>query len=591
MPGTALAQEIRETDDVFSSSTGKWLIESIEKYKKDIRENKLDPNGKRPNIRLLDELCIQLPEDLDARLKKELTMGDSDRDILHGYHLQMTAILIDGKCWCKLYKKWNMKGKFGFVDQAAAKICPELFPKKPEEGGRGEDGPKPTPTPAPKDGPGGVKERTRACPEGFKLIDDCVKGEGISISITGDGTATSHSKLTLRNLKTGKTSSVPIETVCMSQKTKLPPPTEEVAERKNIRYRLGPPAPPFVAQTLNAVDALEQQGKYADVPIPAARRKATITQLAIWQHLGGTGKGKDAINKDNVKEDMLKKAGIKRSELSDDEDKRLEDKVALICEAVDLTCKETTTTTTERPKRKREKPGVPIPDEPTGGTTEKPRHPDDGDGGGGGGGDDRPKHPEDGGDGDEPRVPDEEIICIPELTTFECENAEYQTMCTVSDTVVDCPSDGPIPVNVPEKTGCKWSPCDVITVPHVLPRVVKKAGMGDPEERSKDEQRHASEVQAHEAALSSARDAAKAANNPRATSIVGALGPFATTGQDVYIVYLCIAADGSVNEVHTQLVSADEAQLWDPSNFNKKGNQDKREGVIQKYRQPSSAKF
>lgn len=593
VPTVSLAQDVKVTDSIFDGGTGKWLKESLEEQKKDIEENKLDANGKRPKRRLLDELCTKLPDDLDERLKKDLLMGDADRDKLHAYYLTTANGLLDEKCWCRLFKKWNLKGKFFSLDVTASEYCPDVTPKKPDGGGKDGPTPAPTPTPPPPgDGKtGGVKEGPRTCPEGLELIDGCVEKHGLKLMLTGDGTATSRSKLSVINPKTGKSSAVELETVCMSLKTKLPPPTEEVAKKEKIYYKIGSAAPSFVAQILNAVDNLDAQNKYVKVPVPLARRKATITQLAIWQHLGGKDKGKNAINRDNVKEDMLKKSGLKSGELTPSEDSRLNDRVDLICEAVDLTCKESTTTTTERRKTKRERPGIPVPENPTGGHTDdgdnpkKPQHPERPQGGGG---------DDDGGGGGElpkPGCPGEEIVCIPELTTFECENTEYQTMCTVADSTVVCPVDGPITVNVPDKKDCKWRPCDVITIPHVLPRVVKKAGMEDPEQGHKDEARHAKDVEAHNAAVESAKAKAKADNNPRATSLVGAIEPLATTGQDVYIVYLCIAADGTIHDAHTQLVSDDEAKLWDPANFDKKGNQEKRENVIQKYRGAGQTKM
>jgi hypothetical protein len=68
---------------------------------------------------------------------------------------------------------------------------------------------------------------------GLRLIDDCVK-EGVSITIAGDGAATSHCNILLRDKKSGRTASAEFETVCMPMKTKLPPPAKEVAEKKNI---------------------------------------------------------------------------------------------------------------------------------------------------------------------------------------------------------------------------------------------------------------------------------------------------------------------------------------------------------------------
>lgn len=433
IPAPAVAQGIDIEGSILDHPTVKWLDSELKKRIEEIKKGGGFESERRAKK---DNLCLDVPKELDKRLTED-RLEPSHEELLRQHYLLKTYGVIDDTCWCLRYKKWCKEGtlKRKNLDEIAEKICPHLFPKKPDGGPKEE--PKPTPVPTPKDGTkGGIKEGTRVCPAGLKLIDDCVKTEGISISITGDGAATSHSKLTLKDPKTGNTSSVVLETVCMSRKTKLPPPTDEVAQAKNIHYRLGPAAPAFMAQTLNAVEALDAQGKFAKVPIPAARRKATITQLSIWHQLGGTGEGKDAINRDNVKEDMMKKAGIKKSELTDSEDKRLTDKVDLICEAVDLTCKESETTTTERPKREKEKPGIPITDRPTGGHTddggqtgtekpEKPRHPDDC--GKPGGGNDEPTHPEEG------------IICIPELTTFECDNPEYQTMCTVADAVIECP--------------------------------------------------------------------------------------------------------------------------------------------------------
>jgi len=539
----ATAQEIKVTDSIFANGTGKWLKENIEKYKKDIEENKLDDRGRRSKTRLLDELCTKLPDELDDRLKKELIMGDSDRDKLHAHYLHEVRFLLDERCWCKLFKKWNLKGKFGFVDTTAAEICPELFPTKPKEGGGGgKDEPKPTP--APKDGPtGGLKERL--CPKGLRLIDDCVK-EGVSITITGDGTATSRCNISIRDRKSGRTSSAELETVCMSAKTKLPPPTKEVAEKMNISYRLGPAAPAFVAQTLNAVDTLDDQGKFANVPIPLARRKATIAQLAIWQNLGGTGKSKDAINRENVKEDMLKKAGIKPAELSELEDKKLCDKVDLICEAVDLTCKETTTTTTERRKIKRDKPGIPVPEDspgrPTtdGGRPVKPTPEDGGDGGG-----ERPQKPE------QPGCPQHEVVCIPELTTFECENPQYQTMCTVTDTVIECPTfeiggddyDGtPLPKKPP---ACVWKLYS-ITYEAAGPRA-KPA-----EEKSRTElEAKARALVGTSPAFASEKEQCSAA--PNVASPV-----------DVWLTFVCCEPNGNIKHAAVERIPVIDIPRWNP---------------------------
>lgn len=542
LPSIAVAQEVKVTDSIFSNGTGKWLKDSIEKYKKDIKENKLDEKGRRPKTRLLDELCTKLPDDLDDRLKKELIMGDSDRDKLHAHYLRETSSLLDEKCWCKLFKKWNLKGKFDFLASMAREFCPELTPAPPKEGGGGKDEPKPSPSPTPKDGPtGGVKERL--CPKGLKLINDCVN-EGVSITITGDGTATSHCNILLKDKKSGRTSSAELETVCMSPKTKLPPPTQEVAEKKNIHYKLGPPAPAFVAQTLNAADALEEQGKFANVPIPAARRKATITQLAIWQNLGGTGKNKDAINRDNVKEDMLKKAGIKPSELSEVEDKKLCDKVDLICEAVDLTCKETTTTTTERPKTKRDKPGIPVPEDPPGrpttggGRPEKPTEP--GDGGG-----ERPEKPE------KPGCPQHEIVCIPELTTFECENPQYQTMCTVTDTVIECPTfevgggdyDGtPLPKKPP---ACVWQLYS-ITYETAGNRAMPAEGVTRTDLEAK-----AQALVGTSPTIASEKEQCAAAPN-------------ATAPVDVWLTFVCVEPNGNIKHASVERIPLIDIPRWNP---------------------------
>jgi hypothetical protein len=286
-----------------------------------------------------------------------------------------------------------------------------------------------------------VPERVlKTCPTGLRLIDDCVQHDDISIVLFGDGTSTSHCTLVLKDKKTGATTTVSLQTACISRKTKHPPPTEEVAQRDNITYKLGPAVAPNIVAILQAADELASQGKLDEVPIPLARRQSTVAQLAIWQELGGTAAGdKDAINRDNLKSDMLLKSGISPQGLTKEEDIKLNDKVDLICEAVDLTCKTANQMPKENiPKREVAETGtVPKPSETQvtdDGSRDKPA------------GVPVPTH----NDITE-KQPGSEIeesnggqigeeICIPALTTFVPEDNDYQTILVLIMTKAKCPS-------------------------------------------------------------------------------------------------------------------------------------------------------
>jgi hypothetical protein len=405
---------------------------------------------------------------------------------------------IPDDCICKLYKKLRSNPTARFAtkstedwheaDKWAEEHClekkvpapKETVPTVPKETGGGGKSELPKETGgggAEKPKEDGPKAGLKGCPKGLKFIDDCVRYENISISLIGDGTSTSHCRLVLKSERTGVTTSADLETVCISRKTKHPPPTEEVAQEKKIKYKLGPEIPPNIAATLQAADEMEAQGKLDQVPIPLARRKATIAQLAIWQELGGTAAGeKDAINREAVKSDMLTKGGFTEKELTKQEDSKLNDKVDLICEAADLTCKLANQIPTEKihkrevpqigalpppgevpgsdngphntpvdvpvpsPTETTEKQPGPVTEEPTPGKTIEESTP--------------------GKTSEESTLGKEfEEVCIPELTTFECEDKDYQTIAVVKRTTTHCPSetvgmpDGPTDVKEePKKT-------------------------------------------------------------------------------------------------------------------------------------------
>lgn len=236
-----------------------------------------------------------------------------------------------------------------------------------------------------------------------------------TIMLVGDGTSTSHCKLLLVDKETGKASETVLHTVCASRKSLKPPANFEDAQKKGLTYHLGKTNNSVLA-TVQAAKQLSESGAYEGLAIPAERRQSTVAQLAIWKTLAGkTPASVDAVSTQSIKSDLLSRAKVDPASLSPQENASLDNKVDDIFNAVDLTCKTSTTVTVE------EQPKTPGKGTTGGGLTEE------GDGGtdliGGGGG-------KTNGGGDTTWY-----IDVPYGTTFVSDNPQYQDITTVDQPV------------------------------------------------------------------------------------------------------------------------------------------------------------
>lgn len=189
------------------------------------------------------------------------------------------------------------------------------------------------------------------------------------MNLGGDGTSTSHCQLLLIDKGTGETIAARLNTYCISKKSIKPPPSSGDGQKAHVNYHLGPVAPATITDLVKTSRKLDAEHNFDALPIPSTRRASTIAQLAIWKSLGGTSKSsKDAVNTDSIKADLLSRSNTDPASLSKEEHKQLDDKVALIFDAVDLTCK---TSTTQEDRQTIKEPEIPLTELPHGPLPEK----------------------------------------------------------------------------------------------------------------------------------------------------------------------------------------------------------------------------
>lgn len=152
-------------------------------------------------------------------------------------------------------------------------------------------------------------------------------------------------------------------------------------------------------------------------------------QLAVWSHIGGNSEDSpDAISPKSIKKDLLHKANVNEKDLTEEENKEINNRVDKIFEKVNLTEKESEVPTPEQPKE---------PEEP-----KQPKKPEE------------PGQPGNAEDPGQPRIPGEpgtptetpgdgphETVCIPEYTTFHCNEEGFQDMCTTEEATIPCPAE------------------------------------------------------------------------------------------------------------------------------------------------------
>ncbi len=129
--------------------------------------------------------------------------------------------------------------------------------------------------------------------------------------------------------------SLPIDTYCVSTKSVKTPPKE------GLGYSIGnyPDESTFklLRRIVEAACELEKESAFATVPVDPKMRSRRIAQAAIWLQLGKlSGKENDLVTVGTLKADLLK--GVK-SELSKEQDAKVEQFAAKIFEAAESTIK------------------------------------------------------------------------------------------------------------------------------------------------------------------------------------------------------------------------------------------------------------
>ncbi|MBX9879963.1 MAG: hypothetical protein K2Y22_16010 [Candidatus Obscuribacterales bacterium] len=194
--------------------------------------------------------------------------------------------------------------------------------------------------PGPSGGQGPSEISDGPCPEGYPLLEDCVKEHNLTVSLYGDGQTTSTCTLSISD-NMGHTATAPIKTVCASRKSLLPPVGQDKAAKQNLTYTVVTGGNPKAMSLVITAKDLDKQGKFNDVHLKPEKRCSTISQLAIWKDIGGSTPGnKDSITSDSIKTDMLHKSGINPKTLTKEENQQLTNRVDAICASVDLTLKE-----------------------------------------------------------------------------------------------------------------------------------------------------------------------------------------------------------------------------------------------------------
>ena len=175
-----------------------------------------------------------------------------------------------------------------------------------------------------------------------------------SLTLTGDGSHTDYSFLTVKNNDTGKSFSVKLNTYCISTKTKLPPQTAERTESQHIQYTIAN-QPPVISGIEHASSIMNEEGEYK-----GTADQHTMTQLAIWEENGTHSSNQaDRITPAEIKNDFLKAADIKKSSLTSAETNTLNDRVALMWNKVDRTRKYGEQIAQQDPKTAPQLPGAP----------------------------------------------------------------------------------------------------------------------------------------------------------------------------------------------------------------------------------------
>jgi hypothetical protein len=137
------------------------------------------------------------------------------------------------------------------------------------------------------------------------------------------------------DLEPGKSAVSQIPTVCISPKH-VPPP----AEQPRAYLPAAQAGATIHKEIFKAATTLDTSNGLSTLPLPVGNRLQTIAQLAIWREIGkSTPEKEDDVTKETIKTTLLESAHVDPKNLTKRQNEQIDDGVAGIFAAVDLTLK------------------------------------------------------------------------------------------------------------------------------------------------------------------------------------------------------------------------------------------------------------
>ena len=123
----------------------------------------------------------------------------------------------------------------------------------------------------------------------------------------------------------------PVETVCASGESVLPPPP--LSEGVTYSPATYPDAAKYevILSIFDQADRMCSQGTYDGIILPPERRQRTIEQLAIWMMFNDQYK----ITNHTIKNDLLASASVRLDTLSSERDRQIDSAVMAIFNLAD----------------------------------------------------------------------------------------------------------------------------------------------------------------------------------------------------------------------------------------------------------------
>lgn len=172
-----------------------------------------------------------------------------------------------------------------------------------------------------------------------ETLQDYLAKHHLKMELVGDGRDTLNCTLVLTDPKTGHTICTDLKTFCVSKKHLLPPAAQYDVLKDKLTYTLSPYKNPDLMKIVEAAKRLDAEGKFNNLPISNTRRINTISQLSIWQKMGGKGPSADGINLKSIEKDVLNKVSTSTQTLSVKEKSILRQRLDAICDAIEKTRK------------------------------------------------------------------------------------------------------------------------------------------------------------------------------------------------------------------------------------------------------------